>query len=297
MQDSLFNSMTLDVWNSVIHPKMLGTIHFHELLLDQDLDFFVLTSTILSVIGAATQSNYAAANAFLDHFARYRQNLGLQVSSISIGMVVTVGHVEEHPESEAALRRNGMYGINMEEFMLNFERSCRRRDLSVIKERFDPCATSNIITGMDPSRISRVSGRGLWQRDARLRHFLHAIGNERGGNAKVDSQKSSNTAEELKMAAETGGEQGVRKKLQELVMAKLAALVLVPLSDVEATSTLSAYGMDSMIGAELRSWLQREFHADVPFLALLDQNLTFIALSQVVHDLMEGSSKAEAVQK
>ncbi|RDI84031.1 hypothetical protein Vi05172_g6068 [Venturia inaequalis] len=296
LKDSLFNSMTLDVWNKVIHPKMMGTIHFHELLLGQDLDFFVLTSTILSVIGAATQGNYAAANAFLDHFARYRQNLGLQVSSISIGMVVTVGHVEEHPESEAALRRNGMYGITMDEFMLNFERACRRRDLSVIKERFDPCATSNIITGMDPSRISRVSGRGLWQRDARLRHFLHAMGSDREGTVKVGSQKSSNIAEEIRVAAETGGQQGVRGKVQELVMAKIAGLVLVPLCDVEPTSTLSAYGMDSMIGAELRSWLQREFHADVPFLALLDQNLTFVALSALVHELMEGSSKAEVTQ-
>ncbi|TLD20006.1 hypothetical protein E2P81_ATG09076 [Venturia nashicola] len=296
LKDSLWNSMTLDVWNRVIHPKMLGTIHFHELLLGQDLDFFVLTSTILSVIGAATQSNYAAANAFLDHFARHRQNLGLQVASISIGMVVTVGHVEEHPESEAALRRNGMYGITMAEFMLNFERACRRRDLSVIKERFDPCSTSNIITGMDPSRISRVSGRGLWQRDARLRHFLHAIGSDRGETVKVGSQKSSNAAEELKVAAETGGKQGVRKKVQELVMAKLAGLVLVPLGDIESTSTLSSYGMDSMIGAELRSWLQREFHADVPFLALLDQNLTFVALSALVHELMVGSSKAEVSQ-
>ena len=89
--------MSLDMFNAVIKPKVLGTVHLHELLLDQDLDFFVMTSSVLGAIGAATQSNYSAANAFLDHMARHRQSLGLQATSIALGMILEVGHVEEHP--------------------------------------------------------------------------------------------------------------------------------------------------------------------------------------------------------
>ena len=89
--------MSLEMFSAVINPKVLGTIHLHELLADQDLDFFVMTSSVLGAIGAATQSNYAAANAFLDHMARHRQSLGLQATSIALGMILEVGHVEEHP--------------------------------------------------------------------------------------------------------------------------------------------------------------------------------------------------------
>jgi KR domain len=96
-QDSLFNTMSLEMFNAVINPKVLGTIHLHELLLDQDLDFFVMTSSVLGAIGAATQSNYSAGNAFLDHMARHRQSLGLQATSIALGMILEVGHVEAHP--------------------------------------------------------------------------------------------------------------------------------------------------------------------------------------------------------
>lgn len=89
--------MTLEMLKAVLQPKVLGTINLHELLLHEDLDFFVMTSSVLGALGAATQSNYSAANAFLDHMARHRQTLGLQGTSIALGMIVEVGHIEEHP--------------------------------------------------------------------------------------------------------------------------------------------------------------------------------------------------------
>ncbi|UJO24026.1 Prosolanapyrone synthase [Fulvia fulva] len=281
LKESLFNAMTLDIWNQVVQPKVRGAQHLHQQTLGCDLDFFVMTSTILSVVGAATQSNYAAANAYLDHLARHRHHRGLQATSISIGMVVNVGYVEEHEASAIALRRNGMYGINMEEFLDNLELSCRRKDMTKVLDCFDPCAASNLITGMDPTRITRNSSKSIWHRDARLRHFTQAL--EQGSGASVREQvvQKGSLAMELREAAKDG-EAAARLKLTQLLTERIASLVMVPVEQIDVGDALPAYGMDSMIGAELRAWLQRELGADVPFLVILDQNLTFKALAGIV---------------
>jgi amino acid adenylation domain-containing protein len=54
---------------AVLAPKVRGTLLLHALLSGRDLDFFVLCSSINSVIGGFGQAGYAAANAFQDAFA------------------------------------------------------------------------------------------------------------------------------------------------------------------------------------------------------------------------------------
>ncbi|KAF7188114.1 Highly reducing polyketide synthase pks5 [Pseudocercospora fuligena] len=284
LKESLFANMTVDVWEQVVRPKVQGARNLHEHTLGMDLDFFVLTSTILSVVGAATQSNYAAANAYLDHLARHRHHLGLQACSLSIGMVVGIGYVEEHEASEVALRRNGMYGIDMAEFLRNLELACRRKEMDKVIDEFDKCAVSNIITGMDPTRIARNSSKTIWQRDARLRHFLQALDDASETNKGTRDTTHADTDlpdSNLEKARELGLT-ALREEVTRLVVDRIAQFVMVSPNQIDPARTLSTYGMDSMIGAELRAWLRRSFKVDVPFMALLDQNLTFVGLADVV---------------
>ncbi|KXS98395.1 hypothetical protein AC578_4687 [Pseudocercospora eumusae] len=293
LKESLFANMTVDVWEQVVRPKVQGAKNLHEHTLGMDLDFFVLTSTILSVVGAATQSNYAAANAYLDHLARHRHHRGLQACSLSIGMVVGIGYVEEHEASEIALRRNGMYGIDMAEFLRNLELACRRKDMNNVIDEFDRCAVSNIITGMDPTRIARNSSKTIWQRDARLRHFLQALDDSSEvskGTGDAKHADSNLPDSNLEKARELGAT-ALRDEVTRLLVDRIAQFVMVSPNQVDPTRTLSTYGMDSMIGAELRAWLRRSFKVDVPFMALLDQNLTFVGLAGVVTAAMATHEK------
>jgi NADPH:quinone reductase-like Zn-dependent oxidoreductase/acyl carrier protein len=84
-------------FSTVMAPKVLGSWNLHSLTRDLPLDFFVLYSSIVSVIGSPGQSNHTAANTFLDALAHYRRSCGLPALSINWGAWSAVG---------AAARRN-----------------------------------------------------------------------------------------------------------------------------------------------------------------------------------------------
>jgi len=60
-----------EVAASVMRPKVEGTIVLGRLFRDQPLDFFLLCSSLTSLLGGVGQLDYCAANAFLDAYARY----------------------------------------------------------------------------------------------------------------------------------------------------------------------------------------------------------------------------------
>ncbi|MCP4696474.1 MAG: SDR family NAD(P)-dependent oxidoreductase [Gammaproteobacteria bacterium] len=59
----------------VLAPKVSGTVYLDQATQANRLDFFVLFSSITAIVGNLGQSDYAYANAFMDHYAHYRQSL------------------------------------------------------------------------------------------------------------------------------------------------------------------------------------------------------------------------------
>ena len=70
---------------TVFAPKVAGAWNLHARCASLPLDFFVLFSSIASVLGSPGQANYAAANAFLDALAAQRRAEGRHGLSVSWG--------------------------------------------------------------------------------------------------------------------------------------------------------------------------------------------------------------------
>jgi malonyl CoA-acyl carrier protein transacylase len=85
--DGMLKDMVLSDFEEAITSKIKGAWHLHELTQNQQLDFFVLFSSVASLLGSPSQGNHALVNGFLDGLAHYRRGIGLPGLSIHWGTV------------------------------------------------------------------------------------------------------------------------------------------------------------------------------------------------------------------
>ncbi|ATE54495.1 type I polyketide synthase [Actinosynnema pretiosum] len=77
---------TLADFADVVEAKAVGARHLDQLFPDDDLDAFVLFSSIAGVWGSGDHGAYCAANAHLDALAAHRRARGLTATSIAWGV-------------------------------------------------------------------------------------------------------------------------------------------------------------------------------------------------------------------
>jgi acyl transferase domain-containing protein/acyl-CoA synthetase (AMP-forming)/AMP-acid ligase II/acyl carrier protein len=91
LDDRLLLNTTDESFRRVFAPKAIGAWNLDVLTSGMPLDFFVMFSSVASVLGSPGQSNYAAANAFLDGLAYDRRSRGLPALSVNWGPWAEVG--------------------------------------------------------------------------------------------------------------------------------------------------------------------------------------------------------------
>lgn len=95
IDDGLLRQQTAARFAQVMAAKVAGSWHLHTLTCDLPLDFFICFSSVSSLLGNSGQSNYAAANAFMDALAHHRQAAGQPALSINWGGWAEVGLAAE----------------------------------------------------------------------------------------------------------------------------------------------------------------------------------------------------------
>jgi acyl carrier protein len=85
------HQMSAADFTATLAPKLAGGWALDRRLADQPLDFFVLFSSVGGLGFSLGQSDYAAANAFLDALAHHRRGRGLPAASIAWGAWGEVG--------------------------------------------------------------------------------------------------------------------------------------------------------------------------------------------------------------
>jgi acyl transferase domain-containing protein/acyl carrier protein len=85
LDDGILINQSWERFERVMYPKVSGAWNLHRWSQGMNLDFCIYFSSMVGLLGAAGQSNYAAANAFLDCLARRRRSQGDVATSINWG--------------------------------------------------------------------------------------------------------------------------------------------------------------------------------------------------------------------
>lgn len=133
LQDTMFLDLNLDRFNSVLRPKVQGSILLDELFSDDSLDFMIFFSSMAAVTGNPGQAPYNAANMFMASLAAQRQQRGLAAHAINIGAIVGNGYVtrELNMSQQNYLYKVGHTWMSEQDFREIFAEgilSCLQRD-------------------------------------------------------------------------------------------------------------------------------------------------------------------------
>ena len=264
MKDSFFGDMSLEQFNSVTQPRVRGTLNLAEVLHDTPLDFFMIWSSLTTLVGSASQGSYMASNSFLDAFAQCSQHLRSPVVSLALGQILDVGIVSETPEYQTNLFQMGLHGNNEAEF-LGF---CETALLKAAEDN------GYLLAGVDPTNLLQKDAAYpvedmTWARDARFSGILQAV-----QQLRLDKGPSGETS-----VAGEGDDDHDSEPLVSRIHKRVARLLYVPADDVQVSRSINAYGIDSMVAAQLRNWLFAKFNANVSLLSLLSPAMTIERLA------------------
>ncbi|WP_422264885.1 type I polyketide synthase, partial [Mycobacterium sp.] len=238
LDDAVITSLTPDRVDTVLRAKVDAAWNLHELTRDLGLSMFVLCSSIAGTVGAAGQSNYAAANAFLDALAAHRQDAGLPGVSLAWGMWARSSAMTAHLSSRdlARLNRAGVAAMSTEQALELFDAALAIDHPVVVAARLDRAALdARAQRGELPALFS-----GLTRRPTR-----------RVVEEAVDATQSRSV---LAGRLDALAPDDQRNLLVDLVCSQAAAVLGHPAPDeIDPDTTFKALGFDSLTGVELRN--------------------------------------------
>jgi acyl transferase domain-containing protein/NADPH:quinone reductase-like Zn-dependent oxidoreductase/NAD(P)-dependent dehydrogenase (short-subunit alcohol dehydrogenase family)/acyl carrier protein len=232
LSDGVLASQDADTLATVMKPKVDAAWNLHELTKDLDLSAFVLFSSAAGILGGPGQSNYAAANSFLDALAQHRRDQGLPATSVAWGVWAErsgmTGHLDE--ADLARMARSGMEPIELEQGMTMFD---------------------NAMAGDHAILLGVAFAAGALRRGGVVPPLFRALAGGNGRRAQAAGITKDNTLIE-RLSVMPAAER--ERMLLDLVRAQVAAVLGVADPDtVEPERPFKEIGFDSLTAVELRN--------------------------------------------
>lgn len=299
LRDKPYETMTHDDYHTAIKAKLEGTWNLHDAVQQEQpqrpLDFFTMLSSISGVVGNKGQANYAAANAFLDAFAFYRQGLGLRAHTVDLGLIEDVGYVAEVGGSALEARFDKREWTPINEGMLR-----RILGFSVMQQQgggpapLSAASAAQMVTGIAYPLPLDQSDLATNRRFAYL--FTTAGDANADGNGAGGDDQTDQALRAFHIMREAGGDDGNAAALTKAAVALLQGQITKLLrleTEVEPGRPLMAYGLDSLSAVELRGWVRQKLRGELSTLDITNAS-SLIALCE---KLVSKLPKPEAAAK
>ncbi|QUQ72347.1 3-ketoacyl-CoA thiolase [Kutzneria sp. CA-103260] len=252
LDDGMIDSMTPDRLAGVLRAKSLAALNLHELTKDLGLTAFVSFASTAGTWGAPGQSNYAAANAFLDALAEHRRGLGLAATSLAWGPWAE-GGLADDAALIARQRRGGILAIDP------------ATAIAAMRQALDNNDTALAIAGVEWDKYApglvAVRASKLIDTIAEARAALAAAAESTGGSG------GSALGDRLAGLSEAESE----RELLEFVRSFVAGVLgFGGPEDVESGRAFKDIGFDSLTAVDLRNRLSAATGVRLPSTMIFD---------------------------
>ncbi|KAF3092990.1 hypothetical protein TWF103_011134 [Orbilia oligospora] len=291
--DALFSNTTHAGWNNEITCKVSGSWNLHSLL-PEELDFFVLLSSVAGIIGSRSQGASAAADTYMDALAQHRISHGLKAVSLHIGPFDIDRYLglNSNPNS-----RTGGPGDHLH---------AKRTMLAQNTDTYIPVQRSELHALLDhycddnlpllqPDEVQTILGLRLLHTDPQLDSF----GTEWGKNPMFQELRRLTEMTASRGKGSGGQDDTSRfsvarsdKEAAEIVLAALTRRLASTIAgmdpeDIDQNKAVHTYGVDSLQTTELRNWFLKYFRSDVPVFEILGAP----SLSSLAHTVVRRSDR------
>jgi acyl carrier protein len=253
------------MWKAMA-PKIVGAWNLHTLTHEVPLDFFILFSSITSVLGIPGQANYAAANAFLDMLAHYRSARGLPALSVNWGALGEAGFLARNPQIAHRLDRLGAKLMPLSQ------------TLDALDELISSHAVQIAVAQIDWKNLSLTTGSRI---PARFAAFAGSTGSDESGS--IDTGARVREILQANAAA-------LPALLENYIRDILAGAMAIADARIDSKQSLRDLGLDSLIAVELRNRVNADFGVNVP-LATFIQGVTISALAQYIAERLHETAR------
>jgi acyl transferase domain-containing protein len=249
--------------NAVLRSKVDGSWLMHRLTEGMPLDFFVLFSSFSSLLSSPRLGHYAAANAFMDALAHYRQSQGLPALSINWGAWGEIGMAMRFIDS-GRLPLEGLRSFSPGQALEMLERLMGQDRAQVGVMRVDWARWRSLF----PSFIESP--------------LLSCIASEEAGTSAWQNEKEA-TASVIRESLFLSEPQTRKALIEDYLRDLVARSFRMPVAKISTEQPLNSMGIDSLTAIEVKRRVESDLGVIVPVVALL-QGPSIAQLAELLLD-------------
>ncbi|AUL48315.1 beta-ketoacyl synthase [Bordetella trematum] len=269
IDDGLARSTSAAQVERTMAAKVLGAYHLHALTQDLPLDFCIYYSSATTLFGNPGQSNYVAANHWLEALAAHRRALGLPATCVRWGAIDDVGFLARNEKIKDALQSR-MGGAALE--------------------------SAVALQALERMLLADASGLGVLELDWNaLSRFLPSAGAPKfGALARRSGEHASDEdhGNDIAHLLATLDDDALHAAFGDILKTEIGEILRVSADKIDADRSIYDMGLDSLMGVELIVALENRFGIRLPVMAL-SESPTVNKLASRLIPLLRGENTPE----
>ncbi|WP_102868705.1 type I polyketide synthase [Pseudovibrio exalbescens] len=249
LDDGILTSLDADRFARVLEPKVHGAALLDELTRDDPIEQFILFSSATTMIGNPGQSNYVAANGYLEGLARKRRLQGLPAVAVGWGAIGDVGFLARNQDVSGKLSRHlGAATIRA-------------------REGLDVLAMAMASDGGGVDDAVMHIGRFDWSTALSTLPLLKSPSFDQL-TKQFGSTADSQDQLDLEQLVAGKSEREAVEIISKLLAGEIGRILRLPPEEIGSKKPLAEFGMDSLMGLELRMGIQQRFGVEIPLVSI-----------------------------